>query len=344
MPWPGSLVLLSAIAAATTTLRLAAAAIIAPLRHPLLLAKDLATLDLLSEGRLVVLPTVSWHEPEYRRSASPSPTAARSSTSTSLRGRRPGGRRRRRSRAASTVRRRLGRAEAVAARRAAAVVRVEHAARAAAAAHGAVRPRLEPARPPDATRTSNCCAHALADAGRDLADFELVGGTRGRFPDAGLRRRPRRGARRDPRAGRAGLHVDLHQAVAVPRRPLASRGVVPRGRGQGRALRRVTDPADVEAHQVHGPRRGDEQVVALGAAEGEVRCGLGEEQLADQRPVGVRSSARRRRRPPRAGPSSSRRMPSKPPACSRRTRRRRSASPSGGTSKRRMWRRRVSTM
>lgn len=66
MPWPSSLVLLSAIASVTTTLRLAAAAIIAPLRHPLLLAKDLATLDLLSGGRLVVLPTVSWHEPEYR--------------------------------------------------------------------------------------------------------------------------------------------------------------------------------------------------------------------------------------------------------------------------------------
>ncbi len=65
MPWPSSLVLLSAIAAATTTLRLAASAIIAPLRHPLLLAKDLATLDLLAEGRLVVQPTVSWHEPEY---------------------------------------------------------------------------------------------------------------------------------------------------------------------------------------------------------------------------------------------------------------------------------------
>lgn len=65
MPWPSSLVLLSAIAAATTRLRLAAAAIIAPLRHPLLLAKDLATLDLLSEGRLVVQPTVSWHRDEY---------------------------------------------------------------------------------------------------------------------------------------------------------------------------------------------------------------------------------------------------------------------------------------
>ena len=64
-PWPSSLVLLSAVAAATTRLRLAASAIIAPLRHPLLLAKDLATLDLLSEGRLVVQPTVSWHRPEY---------------------------------------------------------------------------------------------------------------------------------------------------------------------------------------------------------------------------------------------------------------------------------------
>jgi probable F420-dependent oxidoreductase len=65
MPWPSSTVLLSAVAAATTRIRLAAAAIIAPLRHPLLLAKDLATLDLLSEGRLVVLPTVSWHRDEY---------------------------------------------------------------------------------------------------------------------------------------------------------------------------------------------------------------------------------------------------------------------------------------
>jgi len=65
MPWPSSIVLLSAIAAVTTRLRLAAAAILAPLRHPLLLAKELATLDLLSEGRLVVLPTVSWHRDEY---------------------------------------------------------------------------------------------------------------------------------------------------------------------------------------------------------------------------------------------------------------------------------------
>jgi len=64
-PWPSSIVLLSAIAAATTRLRLIAAAIIAPLRHPLLLARELGTLDLVSEGRLVVQPTVSWHAAEY---------------------------------------------------------------------------------------------------------------------------------------------------------------------------------------------------------------------------------------------------------------------------------------
>jgi probable F420-dependent oxidoreductase len=64
-PWPDSLVLLSAIAAVTTRLRLIAAAIIAPLRHPLLLAHELATLDLLSRGRLVVQPTVSWQREEY---------------------------------------------------------------------------------------------------------------------------------------------------------------------------------------------------------------------------------------------------------------------------------------
>ena len=65
MPWPDSLSIAAAIAAVTTTLRIALAAVIAPLRHPLLLAKQLATIDLLSRGRLVVQPTVSWHEQEY---------------------------------------------------------------------------------------------------------------------------------------------------------------------------------------------------------------------------------------------------------------------------------------
>jgi probable F420-dependent oxidoreductase len=65
MPWPDPFVLLSAVAAATTRVRLVASSVIAPLRHPLLLAKQLATLDLLSGGRLVVQPTVSWLRSEY---------------------------------------------------------------------------------------------------------------------------------------------------------------------------------------------------------------------------------------------------------------------------------------
>jgi probable F420-dependent oxidoreductase len=64
-PWPDSIVLMSAIAAATSRLRVVAGAIIAPLRHPILLAHQLGALDLLSEGRLVVQPTVSWHREEY---------------------------------------------------------------------------------------------------------------------------------------------------------------------------------------------------------------------------------------------------------------------------------------
>lgn len=64
-PWPSSIALLSAIAAVTSRVRLVAGAILAPLRHPLLLARELGTLDLLSEGRLVVQPSVSWSRDEY---------------------------------------------------------------------------------------------------------------------------------------------------------------------------------------------------------------------------------------------------------------------------------------
>jgi len=64
-PWPASLLLHSAIAAATTRIRLVASAVLAPLRHPLLLARELGTLDLLSQGRLVVQPSVSWSRDEY---------------------------------------------------------------------------------------------------------------------------------------------------------------------------------------------------------------------------------------------------------------------------------------
>lgn len=64
-PWPSSLLLLAAVASVTSRIRLIAGAVIPPLRHPLLIAKEIATLDLLCEGRLVVQPTVSWHRAEY---------------------------------------------------------------------------------------------------------------------------------------------------------------------------------------------------------------------------------------------------------------------------------------
>jgi probable F420-dependent oxidoreductase len=184
MPWPSSLVLLAAIASATTTLRLAAAAIIAPLRHPLLLAKDLATLDLLAEGRLVVLPTVSWHEPEYRalgvsfadRGAlldehlaawrvawAPSPASfagrfyAFEDVWVEPKPWRPDGPRL--WFGSSTLHPRLLRR----------LVRYGHG--------------WNPLGRPGDDDLERLRA-ALAEAGRDPADLELVGGTRGRFPDA----------------------------------------------------------------------------------------------------------------------------------------------------------------
>jgi alkanesulfonate monooxygenase SsuD/methylene tetrahydromethanopterin reductase-like flavin-dependent oxidoreductase (luciferase family) len=65
MPWPNSLMLFAAIASVTSRIRLVGAAVLAPLRHPLLLARELGTLDLISEGRLVVQPNVSWSKDEY---------------------------------------------------------------------------------------------------------------------------------------------------------------------------------------------------------------------------------------------------------------------------------------
>ncbi len=183
-PWPSSLLLLAAIAAATTRVRLVASAIIAPLRHPLLLAKELATLDLLSQGRLVVQPTVSWHRPEYEALGVPfTERGARlddhlaawevlwRDTPASFEGRhyrfsdvylepkpyRPEG---------PTVW--LG-GSSLHDRLLARIVRYGHGFNPLGAPQVAELERL---------RT------ALVEAGRDPAELEMVGGTRGRFPDA----------------------------------------------------------------------------------------------------------------------------------------------------------------
>ncbi|WP_280424584.1 LLM class flavin-dependent oxidoreductase [Nocardia carnea] len=64
-PYPGLMPVLGAVAAATSRIQIFAAAVLATLRPPLLIAKELATVDLLAQGRLSVVPTVSWQAEEY---------------------------------------------------------------------------------------------------------------------------------------------------------------------------------------------------------------------------------------------------------------------------------------
>lgn len=60
------LVALAAIAQATSTIRIGVSVLIAPLRNPLLLARDIATLDILSSGRLELGLGVGWNADEFR--------------------------------------------------------------------------------------------------------------------------------------------------------------------------------------------------------------------------------------------------------------------------------------
>ena len=219
MPWPSSLVLLSAIAAATTRLRLAACAVIAPLRHPLLLARELGTLDLLSEGRLVVQPTVSWHRDEYAALGVPfgSRGALLDEHLDGLGGTLAGlsGIVRRR---ALRLRQRLPRAEGLASGRSTAVARRRVASTlACSAGSSAMRHGFHPlGQPTDADLL--LLRDGLAAAGRDIAELELVGGMRAVFPDddSVVAARPR--DRVDPGAAGTWFHDLLHQAVPVRRR------------------------------------------------------------------------------------------------------------------------------
>lgn len=61
-----SLLALTWAAATTTTIRLATGIIILPQRNPVVLAKELATLDVLSDGRLTFGVGVGYLEPEFR--------------------------------------------------------------------------------------------------------------------------------------------------------------------------------------------------------------------------------------------------------------------------------------
>src|SRR6476661_9039161 len=63
---PAPVPYLAAVAALTERIRISAFVHNNDLRHPAVLAQELATLDALSEGRLDVAIGAGWNEPEYR--------------------------------------------------------------------------------------------------------------------------------------------------------------------------------------------------------------------------------------------------------------------------------------
>jgi probable F420-dependent oxidoreductase len=65
MPIPDPLLWLASAAAVTKTIRLATGILILPQRHPLYVAKEVATLDVLSGGRAILGIGVGWLEEEF---------------------------------------------------------------------------------------------------------------------------------------------------------------------------------------------------------------------------------------------------------------------------------------
>ncbi len=60
-----SLTSLSYLAAATEKLRLGVSSLITPMRNPVIVAKQLATIDNLSDGRVLLATSVGWNETEF---------------------------------------------------------------------------------------------------------------------------------------------------------------------------------------------------------------------------------------------------------------------------------------
>src|SRR6188474_712239 len=64
-PIVDSLTLLTAIAARTTRIKLATGILVLPLRNPVVLAKQLASMDQLSNGRLLLAMASGWYRREF---------------------------------------------------------------------------------------------------------------------------------------------------------------------------------------------------------------------------------------------------------------------------------------
>jgi alkanesulfonate monooxygenase len=60
-----ALSILTAIAARTQTIKLGTGVLVMPMRNPVILAKQLASLDLISNGRLIVGTAVGWYKREF---------------------------------------------------------------------------------------------------------------------------------------------------------------------------------------------------------------------------------------------------------------------------------------
>ena len=70
-PWYEPISFLSAVAARTSRVRLSTFVLIAPLRPPLLLAKQLATLDVISKGRVTIGLGAGWQAEEFAAAGMP---------------------------------------------------------------------------------------------------------------------------------------------------------------------------------------------------------------------------------------------------------------------------------
>jgi len=64
-PLHEALTILTAVAARTTTIKIGTGVLVMPVRNPVILAKELATIDHISNGRLIVGTAVGWYKREF---------------------------------------------------------------------------------------------------------------------------------------------------------------------------------------------------------------------------------------------------------------------------------------